>query len=262
MGFVFEILQPKNGRLELFLEPSTEAAHKLAKHFASYVPVHLITIETKDGSIFRALVWRHPGYRDSRRLIATGTGRLRQSDSKLIVTDWGYPPGSTSGKIIVMFDHPSETRMHAYIELAALVERLHRQFLEVVTLELDSCGIHDINSVQGLMLFNIGDAEMTVSELTLRGCYLGSNVSYNVKKMVENGYLAHERSVHDRRSMLVRLTEKGAKLRDRLQQMHQRHVEMLERTAITEKDLHTATVTLGRLDRFWTRVQDIKPAAA
>lgn len=74
MGFVFEILQPKNGRLELFLEPSTEAAHKLAKHFVSYVPVHLITIETKDGSIFRALVWRHPGYRDSRRLIATGTG--------------------------------------------------------------------------------------------------------------------------------------------------------------------------------------------
>ena len=64
------------------------------------------------------------------------------------------------------------------------------------------------------MLFNIGDAEMTVGELTLRGCYLGSNVSYNVKKMVENEYLAHERSVHDRRSIHVRLTEKGIKLRD------------------------------------------------
>jgi hypothetical protein len=72
-----------------------------------------------------------------------------------------------------------------YVEVIAFVERLHRQFLEVVKLELDGLGIHDINNVQGLMLFNIGAAEMTVGELTLRGCYLGSNVSYNVKKMVE-----------------------------------------------------------------------------
>jgi len=70
------------------------------------------------------------------------------------------------------------------------------------------------------MLFNIGDAEMTVGELTLRGCYLGSNVSYNVKKMVENEYLVHKRSVHDRRSIHVRLTEKGIKLRDSLIAMH------------------------------------------
>ncbi|HVH81581.1 MAG TPA: winged helix DNA-binding protein, partial [Stellaceae bacterium] len=118
-------------------------------------------------------------------------------------------------------------------------------------------GIHDINNVQGLMLFNIGDAEMTVGELTLRGCYLGSNVSYNVKKMVENGYLAQERSVHDRRSIHVRLTEKGAKLRDRLQLMHQRHVEMLNQTAITEEDLQSATVTLRRLERFWIRAGDL-----
>src|SRR6202162_5651384 len=103
-----------------------------------------------------------------------------------------------------------------YLEVIALVERLHPPFLEVLKLELDGVGIHDINNVQGLMLFNIGDAEMTVGELTLRGCYLGSHVSYNLKKMVENGYLAQERSVHDRRSSHVRLTRKGAKLRDRL----------------------------------------------
>ena len=78
---------------------------------------------------------------------------------------------------------------NGYLEVISLVERLHRHFLEVVKLELDGLGIHDINNVQGLMLFNIGDAEMTVGELPLRGCYLGSNVSYNVKKMVENGYL-------------------------------------------------------------------------
>jgi DNA-binding MarR family transcriptional regulator len=144
-----------------------------------------------------------------------------------------------------------------YYDVIALTERLHRQFLEVVKLELDGLGIHDINNVQGLMLFNIGDAEMTVGELTLRGCYLGSNVSYNVKKMVENGYLAQERSVHDRRSIHVRLTDKGSKLRDRLHQMHQRHVEMLNQTAITDEDLTSATVTLRRLERFWIRAGDL-----
>src|SRR5882724_1915409 len=90
---------------------------------------------------------------------------------------------------------PREAGMaNGYLEVISLVERLHRQFLEVVKLELEGLQIHDINNVQGLMMFNIGDAEMTVGELVLRGCYLGSNVSYNVKKMVEHGYLEHERS--------------------------------------------------------------------
>src|SRR6201985_32466 len=110
----------------------------------------------------------------------------------------------------------------AYLNVISLIERLHRQFLEVVKLELDGMGIRDINNVQAMVLFNIGDAEMTVGELTLRGCYLGSNVSYNVKKMVESEYLAHKRSVHDRRSIHVRLTERGIKLRDRLGAVHQR----------------------------------------
>src|SRR5580658_7529620 len=115
-----------------------------------------------------------------------------------------------------------------YLEVISLVERLHRHFLEVVKLELDGLDIHDINNVQGLMLFNIGDAEMTIGELMLSGCYLGSNVSYNVKKLVDNGYLSQERSVHDRRSVRVRLTAKGARLRDRLEAMHQRHIQMLD----------------------------------
>ena len=123
----------------------------------------------------------------------------------------------------------------AYLEVISLVERLHRHFLEVVKLELEGLGIHDINNVQGMMLFNIGDAEMTVGELTLRGCYLGSNVSYNVKKMVENGYLAQQRSLHDRRSIHVRLTEKGIRLRDSLTAMHRRHAEMLPHAAVSRR---------------------------
>ena len=146
---------------------------------------------------------------------------------------------------------------NGYLEVISLVERLHRHFLEVVKLELDGLGIHDINNVQGLMLFNIGDAEMTVGELTLRGCYLGSNVSYNAKKMVENGYLVQERSVHDRRSIHVKLTDKGRALRDQLSGMHRRHIEMLSQTAIGEDDLQNVIVTLKRLERFWIRASDL-----
>ena len=92
--------------------------------------------------------------------------------------------------------------------------------------------------------------------MTLRGCYLGSNVSYNVKKMVENGYLVQERSVHDRRSIHVRLTQKGRDLRNRLSVMHKRHIEMLSQTAISDTDLEGVVVTLRRLERFWMRAGD------
>jgi DNA-binding MarR family transcriptional regulator len=146
---------------------------------------------------------------------------------------------------------------NAYLDVISLIERLHRHFLEVVKLELEGLGIHDINNVQGMMLFNIGDAEMTVGELTLRGCYLGSNVSYNVKKMVENGYLVQERSLHDRRSIRVRLTEKGTKLRDRVSVMLERHLEMLSQAALTMDDLQATGLTLRRLERFWIRAGDL-----
>ena len=139
----------------------------------------------------------------------------------------------------------------AYLAVISLVERLHRRYLDIVKLELDCADIRDINNVQALMLFNLGDAEMTVGELTLRGCYLGSNVSYNLKKLVENGYVEQARSPHDRRSVHVRLTPKGRALRDRLAEMHRRHAEMLPNSAITAGDLESASMTLRRLERFW-----------
>jgi DNA-binding MarR family transcriptional regulator len=142
----------------------------------------------------------------------------------------------------------------AYVGVITLTERLHRHFLEVVKLELDRLGIRDINAVQALMVFNIGDAEMSVSELMLRGCYLGSNVSYTVKKVVENGYLSQERSAYDRRLSRVRLTEKGAKLHDRLQSMHERHVLMLEGTTLSSERLQAAVATLRGLETFWNGV--------
>ena len=144
-----------------------------------------------------------------------------------------------------------------YLTLIATVERLHRQFLELVRVELDTLGVLDINNVQALILFNIGSSEFTVGELTLRGCYLGSNVSYNVKKMVEAGYLVLERSTHDRRSVRVRLSEKGLDLCAKLDAMHDRHTQALAETQIDEPALQQANVSLRRLDRFWTHIVDM-----
>jgi DNA-binding MarR family transcriptional regulator len=150
-----------------------------------------------------------------------------------------------------------EDAMHsAYLEVIALVERLHRQFLEVVKLELDVNDAHDINNVQAMILYNIGDLEMTVGELTHRGCYLGSNVSYNVKKMLESGYITQERSSHDRRSVRVRLSEKGLALHKKLTRMHEQHMSSLSQGIVQGEDMLTTNRTLLRLDRFWKHTVD------
>lgn len=109
-----------------------------------------------------------------------------------------------------------------YLELVGRAERLHRQFLDDIQLELDVRGFRDINNVQALILHNVGDAEMTVSELVWRGCYLGSNLSYHLKKMTEAGYIVQERSPHDKRVIMVRLSEKGAELCAVLEDMNAR----------------------------------------
>ena len=145
----------------------------------------------------------------------------------------------------------SVMKADAYTDMISMLERAHRRFLDLVKLDLEGSGVRDINNVQALILFNIGDAEMTVGELTVRGCYLGSNVTYNVKKMVENDYLATERSIHDLRSIHVKLTDKGRMLRNRLSVMNQRHVKILNQAGITEADLQRVTAVLGRLERFW-----------
>jgi DNA-binding MarR family transcriptional regulator len=143
---------------------------------------------------------------------------------------------------------------HIYQDVIFLIERLHRHFLEVVKTELDRLGTEDINNVQSLILFNIGEEELTVGELTNRGYYLGSNVSYNVKKMVENGYLVHERSTHDRRSIRVRLSDKGLELYGHMKQMFESHVQDLESGQNDMEELKQACVVLRHMEQFWTRL--------
>jgi DNA-binding MarR family transcriptional regulator len=141
---------------------------------------------------------------------------------------------------------------HPYYEAVLLIERVHRHFLEVVKTDLDRQGIQDINNVQALILYNIGTDEMTVGELTARGYYLGSNVSYNVKKMVENNYLVQERSPHDRRSVRVKLSEKGLALHKKLGEHFEKQVASLGTSGITGEELTKSSDILRKLERFWT----------
>ena len=140
-----------------------------------------------------------------------------------------------------------------YLESLHLVERLHRRLLDVIKDEFDRGGRSDVNAVQALLLFNIGNSELTAGELRSRGYYLGSNVSYNLKKLVEMGYLDHQRSRVDRRSVRIKLTDKGRDVRDAVEGLYQKHVRTVEQVGgINSEEFATLNKSLHRLERFWT----------
>ena len=141
----------------------------------------------------------------------------------------------------------------AYLEALTLVERLHRRLLDVIKDEFDRRGRSDINSVQALLLYNIGDKELTAGELRTRGYYLGSNVSYNVKKLVEMGFLHHARSRIDRRSVRISLTEKGREVHQIVATLYEKHVMTVEQIGgISGEEFGRLNQALSRLERFWT----------
>lgn len=151
-----------------------------------------------------------------------------------------------------VLDGSQRALMTGYLESLSLVERLHRLLLDVIKDEFERLGVLEINAVQALLLFNIADNEVTAGELKTRGYYQGSNVSYNLKKLVDLGYMHHQRSEVDRRSVRVRLTEKGRRVRALVADLFRRHAEGLERrgivTAAGMEDINTA---LRRIERYW-----------
>ena len=139
-----------------------------------------------------------------------------------------------------------------YLETILLIERLHRRFLDVVKSELDRLKIEDINNVQTLILYNISDDQLTVGELTNRGYYLGTNVSYNVKNLVESGYLIQEKAPHDKRSTRVRLSEKGKELVRQMEALIERNVSELDKRHPGLAFLAETNKSMHQLERFWT----------
>lgn len=141
-----------------------------------------------------------------------------------------------------------------YIELILLIERLHRRFLDVIKSELDRLKIEDINNVQTLILYNIGNENLTIGELTNRGYYLGSNVSYNIKKLVESEYLVQERSPHDKRSVKIKLSQKGLDICNKIDQLYEKNVSDLIGKVISDSELKEVIKNLKSLESFWTSI--------
>ena len=148
---------------------------------------------------------------------------------------------------------PGAAAQPLYLEALTLVERLHRRLLDLIKDEFDRRGRSDVNSVQALLLYNIGDKELTAGELRTRGYYLGSNVSYNLKKLVELGFLDHQRSRVDRRSVRIRLTPRGQDIRRIIEALYQKHVKTVEQVGgISNEEFARLNKSLCRLERFWT----------
>ena len=149
-------------------------------------------------------------------------------------------------------DERRETIRSLYLESLQLVERLHRRLLDVIKDEFDRNGRSDINAIQALLLFNIGNSELTAGELRSRGYYLGSNVSYNLKKLVDLGFINHQRSRIDRRSVRVSLTPKGQAIAEVVGGLYERHVGSIEQVGgIGQDEFRQMNRALLRLDRFW-----------
>jgi len=148
---------------------------------------------------------------------------------------------------------PDESFGGEYLHSLRLIERLHRLLLDVIKDEFDRLGGADLNSVQALLLYNIGDSELTAGELKTRGYYLGSNVSYNLKKLVDMGYLHYKRSETDRRSVRVSLTDKGKEACDVVQKLFERQLNSVHTVGeVSEDDFRGLNKALVRLERFWS----------
>ncbi|VDC31664.1 MarR family winged helix-turn-helix transcriptional regulator [Pseudogemmobacter humi] len=152
-----------------------------------------------------------------------------------------------------VLDGAQKAFLSCYLDNLSLVERLHRLLLDVIKDEFERLRVLEVNPVQALLLFNVGDNEVTAGELKSRGYYQGSNVSYNLRKLVDLGYMHHQRSEIDRRSVRVKLTEKGRVLRDQVSGLFRRHAEGLEKRGVIDVNgMDEINISLRRMERFWT----------
>jgi DNA-binding MarR family transcriptional regulator len=138
-----------------------------------------------------------------------------------------------------------------YLELTRLIERLHRRFIDVLKTELNRIGVKNINGVQALLLTNIGEEEVVIRDLVERGYYLGSNVSYNIKKLTDLGYLDQERSAHDRRSVTIRLTPLALDVVRRMRELQTNNAEAFAKRGGGPEDMEEICESLRTLERTW-----------
>ncbi|MGO4674401.1 MarR family winged helix-turn-helix transcriptional regulator [Bosea sp. 2YAB26] len=138
------------------------------------------------------------------------------------------------------------------LDLARLIDRVHRRFLDYLRLELTRLGVDDVSPSQVMVLLTIGTGEIAVRDLLDRGYYLGSNASYNLKQLVESGYLERGASPRDRRLARISLSPKGQLLVERLKQLDESNQFGPSQDLDVEPDMRTAYDTLRRLEQLWS----------
>ncbi len=158
-----------------------------------------------------------------------------------------------SSNLISGHETPEARTELNFLECLRLIERLHRRMLDIVKNRLDSVGMNDVNSVQALLLYNIGDHEMTAGDLRNRGYYLGSNVSYNLKKLVEAGYIKQERAEHDRRALRIWLSDSGKEVCNLVGDLFGENLQVVkEKNIFGDEDVSDFRNALRKLESFWT----------
>lgn len=139
-----------------------------------------------------------------------------------------------------------------HLDLVRLVERVHRRFLDLFRIDLTRLGTEDLSPSQVMMLFTIGDDELTVRDLVERGYYQGSNASYNLKRLVNAGYVERNASLRDRRSARIKLSEKGRSLCELVRKIDKAYQDLVASNEQDMRDLETTFRTLRRLEDVWS----------
>jgi DNA-binding MarR family transcriptional regulator len=155
-------------------------------------------------------------------------------------------------QIAAASDADGETSLVTHLELARVIERAHRRYADLLRVELIRLGIDDISPAQVMVLFTIGHDELSVRDLLERGHYLGSNASYNLKQLVDSGYVDRAHSQRDRRSARLRLTEKGRELCNAIRSVDETYHRLVARDEHEARELAIAFHLLRRLELVWT----------
>lgn len=140
------------------------------------------------------------------------------------------------------------------VEISVYGERTYRIFLDIIKQELDLMNVVDINAIQAFVLMNIGENIVTMGEVLSRGYYIGSNASYNLKKMIANGYIQQTQSDYDKRTSFLKLTEKGISLCEKLDRSINSHSKSLENNFKDKFGLDDGVGFLKGVETFWKDV--------
>jgi DNA-binding MarR family transcriptional regulator len=138
-----------------------------------------------------------------------------------------------------------------HFELVRVIERMYRRYLDRLRVDLIRIGAEDISPAHAMLLFTIGDDDLSVRDLMDRGHYLGSNASYSLKQLVQSGYVDRTPSPRDRRSARIRLTDKGKKLCKTIKAADDVNQNLIVRDERDRRALEETLTMLRRLEVVW-----------